>query len=277
MKSSRGSDGLSVSSKPDAASKSGNNAAKERDVLAKQLKIRFEELAVLTSMLEEAAVERATLERALQDEKKRLVPPPQKQSDRHTSASAKISNVDDKLAREMQLRKKLTEENASLLLQLGELSAKIDSQTDEIASLTIMLEESAQRATQITFERRANAESVLGRWLRTLEKSRKRVSPFANKKSSVNDLHLVEGSGLFDGDWYAQQYSNGAWNNTRALRDFMANGWLVGNDPSPRFSVSWYLTKYPDVAASGMNPLVHYLKFGKQEHRMIKDSRFSTR
>jgi hypothetical protein len=36
---------------------------------------------------------------------------------------------------------------------------------------------------------------------------------------------------------------------------------------SPLFDSSWYLARYPDVSASGMSPIVHYLKFGADEHR----------
>src|SRR3546814_11595423 len=38
-------------------------------------------------------------------------------------------------------------------------------------------------------------------------------------------------------------------------------------DPSPGFSTRRYLRANPDVAAAGMNPLVHYLRFGRGEGR----------
>ncbi|MGB6087414.1 glycosyltransferase family 2 protein, partial [Parvibaculum sp.] len=39
-------------------------------------------------------------------------------------------------------------------------------------------------------------------------------------------------------------------------------------DPGPSFSTSWYLDKYRDVKRAGMNPLVHYLRYGQKEGRL---------
>jgi hypothetical protein len=40
-----------------------------------------------------------------------------------------------------------------------------------------------------------------------------------------------------------------------------------GRNPGPSFDGSWYLRQYPDVAASGENPLVHFIRFGAAEGR----------
>jgi hypothetical protein len=40
-------------------------------------------------------------------------------------------------------------------------------------------------------------------------------------------------------------------------------------DPSEFFSSSFYLERYPDVARSGMNPLLHYVRFGTEEERSV--------
>ena len=41
--------------------------------------------------------------------------------------------------------------------------------------------------------------------------------------------------------------------------------WVV--DRSPLFDAEWYLLTYPDVKASGLDPIVHYLMFGARELR----------
>jgi hypothetical protein len=56
------------------------------------------------------------------------------------------------------------------------------------------------------------------------------------------------------------------------LNHFSSVGWRQGRDPNANFSVAWYLYAYPDVAASGMNPLVHYLRWGKSEKRTFRAS-----
>lgn len=48
---------------------------------------------------------------------------------------------------------------------------------------------------------------------------------------------------------------------------YQEHGWREGRDPSQFFSTSRYLEIYPDVAASGMNPLEHYILHGIDRSR----------
>ncbi len=56
------------------------------------------------------------------------------------------------------------------------------------------------------------------------------------------------------------------------LDHFLATGWRSGHDPSAAFAVRDYLASNPDVAAAGINPLIHYLDFGKAEGRAAMPS-----
>ena len=81
---------------------------------------------------------------------------------------------------------------------------------------------------------------------------------------------MIEASGLFDAAWYADRYPE-AGSAGMALAHFLKVGAEAGNDPGPGFSVRGYLADHPDVAASGMNPLLHYLRFGRGEGRTVRD------
>lgn len=48
---------------------------------------------------------------------------------------------------------------------------------------------------------------------------------------------------------------------------YLTQGWEKGYNPSPHFSTNEYLKTYPDVAAAGVNPLLHYINSGKKEGR----------
>jgi hypothetical protein len=61
---------------------------------------------------------------------------------------------------------------------------------------------------------------------------------------------------LFDADYYG-----------RPLLHFLLEGAYQGRQPHPLFDPAFYLRKYPDVAAAGVNPLCHYLKHGAAELR----------
>jgi hypothetical protein len=61
---------------------------------------------------------------------------------------------------------------------------------------------------------------------------------------------------LFDADCYGN-----------SLLHFLLQGAYQGRQPHPLFDPAFYLRKYPDVAAAGVNPLCHYLKYGAAELR----------
>jgi hypothetical protein len=53
--------------------------------------------------------------------------------------------------------------------------------------------------------------------------------------------------------------------------DYDAWGWLEGRDPSTYWDTDLYLARNPDVAAAGINPLAHYLAYGRYEGRAFYD------
>ena len=77
----------------------------------------------------------------------------------------------------------------------------------------------------------------------------------------------IEQSGLFDRDWYAQQYSDTKLLEMSPLEHFVRFGLLLQRDPGPGFSVHYYLDTNPDVAAAGVSPLLHYIRHGEGEGR----------
>ena len=71
---------------------------------------------------------------------------------------------------------------------------------------------------------------------------------------------------LIDGDWYRDKYLEGSCDKSPE-RHYEESGAALGYDPNAYFDVKWYLTKYPDVAAAGVNPVEHYFRFGASEGR----------
>ena len=75
----------------------------------------------------------------------------------------------------------------------------------------------------------------------------------------------LRNSSLFDEAFYRGQGPRTGWRS--ALTHFV----LAGNDepfwPNPLFDPQWYLTRYPDVRATGRNALVHYVEHGEAEGR----------
>jgi ubiquinone/menaquinone biosynthesis C-methylase UbiE/uncharacterized coiled-coil protein SlyX len=96
------------------------------------------------------------------------------------------------------------------------------------------------------------------------------LSPFTipqiNKRNQ--DLTLIRNSGLFDTDWYLAKNPDLAQAGVDPLLHYLRYGGFEGRDPSQFFSSKWYIESNQDVKNSGMNPLIHYLRYGKKEGRL---------
>jgi GT2 family glycosyltransferase/glycosyltransferase involved in cell wall biosynthesis len=85
--------------------------------------------------------------------------------------------------------------------------------------------------------------------------------------SSGPDHDLIEASGLLDLDFYRRQRPNAAANIAMAIEDYLTVGWRNNVDPGPRFCTEYYLAINDDVAAAGVNPLLHFIRYGRAEGR----------
>ena len=88
----------------------------------------------------------------------------------------------------------------------------------------------------------------------------------------VHDVLLIRRSGLFLMQHYPGvprklKPSVGFFRRLRVISHFVSVGAQEGLDPNPLFSIRFYLTAYPDVGESGINPLIHYIYHGGKEGR----------
>jgi len=93
------------------------------------------------------------------------------------------------------------------------------------------------------------------------------ISVFHNRLQNRKILRLIRSSDLFNKDWYLSNYPDVAQSGINPAQHYLIHGGFEGRDPGPNFNSSWYLKMYSDVKAAGINPLVHYLLFGKHENR----------
>lgn len=77
----------------------------------------------------------------------------------------------------------------------------------------------------------------------------------------------LEGSGLFDADWYLARHDWRGEPPAAPALHYLTAGGLAGLRPNPLFDSAWYLATNADVRGSGMNPLLHYLRSGAAEGR----------
>ena len=98
---------------------------------------------------------------------------------------------------------------------------------------------------------------------------------FARMKKQMRPYRharLVLKSGLMHEAWYLRQYPDVAAVGIPPSLHYVLYGGFEGRDPSPMFSSQAYLDAYPDVRAVKTNPLVHYMQKGRYENRTITPS-----
>jgi hypothetical protein len=82
--------------------------------------------------------------------------------------------------------------------------------------------------------------------------------------------HLIADSGWFDVDYYLEQNPDVRLAGVDPIMHYLKWGAAEGRNPSPRFDGGSYLDHHPDVSWAGSNPLVHYLECGMAQRRKIK-------
>lgn len=81
------------------------------------------------------------------------------------------------------------------------------------------------------------------------------------------ERRLIEGTGLFDARYYIEKNPDVALKGIDPLTHYVRYGRYEGRRPSASFDPGWYLGTYQDVAAAGIDPLIHYYYYGREEGR----------
>ena len=94
---------------------------------------------------------------------------------------------------------------------------------------------------------------------------RLRRIPLVAKILHRDALRIVGASELFDRHWYLERYPDVAQSGLDPLLHYVLWGTTERRDPGPGFDTAWYLARNPEVIREGINPLVHYLRWGRGE------------
>ncbi len=87
--------------------------------------------------------------------------------------------------------------------------------------------------------------------------------PLIVHRPSRETLEMVRVA--FDTEFYLEQNPEVAETGIDPVVHFLTIGWLEGRDPTPKFSVRHYLRHNKDIRKAGANPFVHYLQRGHKE------------
>lgn len=84
---------------------------------------------------------------------------------------------------------------------------------------------------------------------------------------SEEDVEILKDSHEFDAEWYVSRYPDVPLTGIDPALHFLLIGSRLGRNPGPMFDTGFYLREYPDVKAANVNPLLHYLRAGRHEGR----------
>lgn len=252
---------------------------------------RIQELERDNERLSREASDASSREDALQQKREDLE---QRLQEQTSALEGKQQEVDERFEELGKLTKMLneTKQERDELRRINEAqSASIDERFQELATLTRMLEENEQAQSgeseaQAEVERQAKEIQQLIASLEAYRRPRVDVDPrdyrlelYTKKRRSRKEKAQIErhrqviaSSPLFDAEWYLAQYPDVA-NDPKLARDparhYLLFGGYEGRNPGPGFDSNFYQTNNPDVLYRGMNPLLHYMKFGEAEQRQV--------
>lgn len=108
--------------------------------------------------------------------------------------------------------------------------------------------------------------------IRRLVGRKSQVSPEASK----TPLEILKESGKFNPNWYVTTYPEIAahpyWGKN-LLSHYLTIGGFEGKNPAKWFDSAWYLQHYSDVRQAAINPLLHYVLYGKNENRFPNEQK----
>jgi CDP-glycerol glycerophosphotransferase len=87
------------------------------------------------------------------------------------------------------------------------------------------------------------------------------------KGGCQEDVNCIARSSMFDRDYYLNKNPDVAASGMDPIEHYVQYGAAEGRDPSAWFSTTFYLTSNADVKAAQVNPLRHFIEFGESEGR----------
>jgi glycosyltransferase involved in cell wall biosynthesis len=94
-----------------------------------------------------------------------------------------------------------------------------------------------------------------------------RIKEIKNEKEAAREIAASE---FFNRHWFEEQYPHVRLGQYDAATYYLRYGVSQRMQPSINFDAVWYIERYKDVAASGGNPLLHYIRHGQPEGRRIR-------
>jgi methyltransferase family protein/glycosyl transferase family 1 len=198
------------------------------------------------------------------------------------SLRARISEQDMTISRHAEALDIKTRLAAELQERVGDESERrrrLEAERDRLASTSL-----SQRLTTLVLRRIKSVESGIWKRARYLRKvlripgalgllptagrgAHRSVLAFFTHPERLREAYGIVVSGLFDEAYYRACYPDVGASRLTPLAHFVLKGAYEGRNPHPLFDCAYYLRCNPDVASARVNPLFHYRIRGALEAR----------
>lgn len=186
-----------------------------------------------------------------------------------TTLNNKINTLNNQLEQTKKALANAEQQNKnaqeSLTVRFGELAnlAKLL----EVSERTLMAREAELEGVKKSLEKFKNTLSwKAAKPARILSE---RLGKTKKGGTKAQHIALIKESGLFNLEWYQKICPELSKLPLTPIEHYLSIGYKMGLNPSEEFNGNLYLEHYPDVAQEGVNPLIHYILFGKNEGRTI--------
>lgn len=137
-----------------------------------------------------------------------------------------------------------------------------DERQAELADATALI---GTLQSALETSRRGQAEMQLAEVRRFRQLAPWIFKPTAPNLRLLKTYRALRRSNEFDPCFYYMSYQDVALARMDPLRHFVAHGWGEGRNPNGTFDTDSYLERRPDVADAGVNPFLHYIRYGRYE------------
>lgn len=195
-----------------------------------------------------------------------------------------VSNLEDQVSRQAREHQERIRQDIEVV---AELQARVRDESERRRRLEAERDRLASTSRRLSAAIRQQIQSVESGWRRRLRYLRKisrtpralGLLPTARQRAYRSALAFfthparfraaqgVALSGLFDEAYYRSSYPDVSASRLTPLAHFVLKGASEGRSPHPLFDTAYYLRRNPDVAATGINPLVHYREQGAFDGR----------
>ncbi len=195
---------------------------------------------------------------------------------------ADIATTDARRAEAAQARATAARDHA----MIATIAARIERLEAEISRLTARtLEAEGEAAALRADQAKLLALAGLGQRLRVVQRGYGAALRHARQSGSLarllrrrdeQKIAALAASPLFDRAWYLTRYPEVAAAGRDPVEHYVSEGAFLGYDPGPEFSTLDYYALHPDVISADVNPLEHYERFGRAENRAIHPARHAS-